>query len=75
MAEELRRIIPTPTPQAADIFTTHQLGHEFRQEVEYRENFKQYCDWYHFTAELNQRELHKMRSDINVFGWFNRGKK
>jgi hypothetical protein len=70
MPEELQRIIPTPPPAAADIFATYQLVQEFRQEVEYRQEFEHYCQWYGATAQRHQQELKKMRNDINLFGWF-----
>ena len=67
-----QRIIPNPPP-AYDFFATHQLTYEFRQEVQYRENFKSYCEWYRNTAAKHQQEVAKMDRDINIFGWFLRG--
>jgi len=70
---EFRRIIPAPPP-AADIFATHQLAFEFRREAEYRQELKNYSEWYYLTAQSHRQELQKMRGDINLFGWFNRRK-
>lgn len=65
----LQRIIPN-LPPASDIWATYHLTYEFRQEVQYRENFKTYCQWYRSAAEKHQLELEKMRQDINILGWF-----
>ncbi len=69
MLEEFRQIIPPSTP-AAEILVRHQLAFEFRREVEYRAEFKQYCQWYRETAARHQEELAKMQGDINIFRWF-----
>jgi hypothetical protein len=69
---DLQWIIPAPPPDI-EILEAHQLGHEFRQEVQYRQNFDEYCQWYYETAQRHQQELQKMRRDINIFGWFFRG--
>lgn len=73
MPEPFPQIVPAP-PQAADVFATHQLAYEFRQEVQYRQEYDRYCEWYRLTAEHNRQELQKMQSDINLFGWFCRRK-
>jgi hypothetical protein len=72
--KEFRRIIPAPPP-AADIFASYRMAHEFRREAEYRQELKNYCDWYYSTAESHRQELEKMRGDINILGWFTRGKR
>ncbi len=65
----------TNTPQsAADILQVYQVTSEFYQEVKYREEFEQYCQWYTETAERHQQELQKMRGDFNLFSWFCRGR-
>ena len=73
MSQEFRRIIPEPEQPAAEILQAHQAAQKFYREVEYRENFKNYCHWYHATAQKHQEELQKMQGDINIFRWFRRG--
>jgi hypothetical protein len=72
--KEFRQIIPA-IPPAAEIFASYQMAYEFRREAEYRQDLKVYCEWYQLTAQSNRQELAKMRRDINIFGWFNRGKR
>jgi hypothetical protein len=69
MNEGFQQIVPN-IPPAADIFASHHLAQEFRREVEYRDDFQQYCQWYRLTAQKHQQELAKMKKDINIFGWF-----
>ncbi|NES86152.1 MAG: hypothetical protein F6K10_34915, partial [Moorea sp. SIO2B7] len=45
MPEEFQRIVPAPPP-AADMFATYQLAYDFSQEVEHRQEFEDYCQWY-----------------------------
>ncbi|NES82128.1 MAG: hypothetical protein F6K10_12395 [Moorea sp. SIO2B7] len=54
------------------MFATYQLAYDFSQEVEHRQEFEDYCQWYYFTAQSHQEELEKMRGDINIFRWFSR---
>ena len=72
--KELRSIFPALQPEI-EILEAHQVAREFYREVEYREDFANYCQWYYETAERHQKELQKMRGDLNIFGWFLRGKK
>ena len=65
----LRRIITIP-PNGSELFQTYQVAHEFYEEVRYREQLEEYCQWYRQTAAQHQRELRRMRGDINLFGWF-----
>lgn len=74
MPFEWEQIAKRPDQPAAEILKAHQLTREFHQEVEYREDFNQYCQWYYETAERHRQELEKMRGDINIFGWFSGGK-
>ena len=69
--KEFRQFIPT-SPPAAEIFASYQMAYEFRREAEYRQELKNYCEWYYTTAQNNRQELKKMRGDINIFGWLNR---
>ncbi|MBC6481806.1 MAG: hypothetical protein GDA56_32645 [Hormoscilla sp. GM7CHS1pb] len=70
MASELQRIVPAPQPEMMEILEAHQVTREFYQELQYREEFERYCDWYYLTAQQNQQELQQMRSELNIFGWF-----
>jgi hypothetical protein len=72
--KEFRQFIPVPPP-AAEIFASYQLAYEFRREAEYREELQNYCQWYQMTAQRHRQELKKMRGDINIFGWLNRGRR
>ncbi len=74
MPFEWEQIVQHPNQPAADVLKAHQLTREFHQEVEYREEFAQYCHWYYQTANSHRQELEKMRGDINIFGWFLGGK-
>ncbi len=71
---ELRSILPAPQPEI-EVLEAHQVAQKFYREVEYRQDFKNYCQWYYETAESHQRELQKMRRDINIFGWFVRSRR
>lgn len=70
MPPELRSIFPEANPPAAEIFQVYQTTQEFYQEVKYREEFNNHCQWYYAIAEQHQKELKKMRSDINILSWF-----
>lgn len=73
MSQDFRFILPAPPPPVADRFATQQLAYEFRQEVQSRQVFQEYCAWYAETAQRHQRELQSMRGDLKIFGWFLRG--
>ena len=70
MQPELRGIFPEANSTVTEICQVYQTTQEFYQEVKYREDFKNYCQWYYAVAEQHQKELQKMRSDINIFGFF-----
>jgi hypothetical protein len=74
MPSEFPHIIPALPPEV-DILETHQTAYEFYREVRYREEFERYCQWYEMTAQQHRQELHKMRGDFNLFGWFSRRRK
>lgn len=57
-----------------EILQAYQFTAEFYREVQYREDFERHCQWYDETAERHRQELEKMRGDINIFGWFSRGR-
>lgn len=70
MPPELRSIFPEANSPATEIFQISQTTQEFYQEVKYREDFQNYCQWYYEIAEQHQKELQKMQSDINILGFF-----
>jgi len=74
MLQNFRWLIPKSQvdPEA---LVAYELTREFHREVESREEFDRYCRWYHATAVQNRQELEKMRGDINLFGWFCRGRR
>jgi hypothetical protein len=65
----LRWIAPIPAPTAEGL-VAFELTREFYREVDNREEFERYCEWYRSTAKKHQQELEKMRRDINLMGWF-----
>ncbi|MGP1386353.1 MAG: hypothetical protein ACTS2F_22525 [Thainema sp.] len=67
--DELNQLNPT-TSEVESVLELNQIAHEFRQEVEYRDAFRQHCHWYHTTAQQHQLELVQMRSELNLFEWF-----
>lgn len=66
---ELRWIAFAPKP-ISEALIAYALTREFHREVEYRQDFAYYCQWYRETAAKHQQELQTMQSDINLFGWF-----
>ncbi|USR91959.1 hypothetical protein NEA10_04335 [Phormidium yuhuli AB48] len=72
MSDGINRIVFLPPPSLDERIGSYHVTREFHREVQYREDFQNYCQWYRATAERNRRELEKMRGDINIFGWFSR---
>jgi len=70
MQQELRGIFPEANSPVSEICQVYQTTQEFYQEVKYREDFQNYCQWYSAVAEQHQKELQKMQNDINIFGFF-----
>jgi hypothetical protein len=68
---DFQYILPSaPCAPIMENLEAHLLTQKFYQEVTYREEFQAYCQWYKETAQQNQRELKKMRGDLNIFSWF-----
>ncbi|MDX2097149.1 MAG: hypothetical protein SFW36_05180 [Leptolyngbyaceae cyanobacterium bins.59] len=74
MPNQFSWLIPNPQPQELEILQAYIVTHDFYREVKEREAFRQYCQWYRETADRHRQELEKMRGDVNVFGWFCRGR-
>ena len=72
MTDELRRIIPTPQPEIANIFATYEATSQFYQEVQSRQAVKLYCEWYYTTSKRHRQELQQMRDEFNILSWFRR---
>lgn len=69
MAEFSQHIIPIPQPDAQEIFQVYETTQQFYREVQHREELDRYCEWYYQVASEHQRDLVKMRNEINFFGW------
>lgn len=67
--DELNQFNPTAS-EVDSVLELNQIAHEFRQEVEYREAFRQHCQWYYAAAQQHQLELVQMRHEPNLFEWF-----
>lgn len=74
MPEELRRIIPLPQPEIEETFAIYQTTNEFYQEVQSRDALSRHCEWYYTTADRHRQELQQMRGELNILGWFRRGR-
>ncbi|MGL6284055.1 MAG: hypothetical protein ACRC2J_16755 [Microcoleaceae cyanobacterium] len=68
--QELNNIIPQAPQPASAILQVQQVTQEFYREVESRQEFVKYCQWYYETAAKHRQELNTMRSDINILSWF-----
>jgi hypothetical protein len=51
----------------------HQIAQELHLEIEYREQFEQYCEWYYQTAQQHQQDYARMQLEPNLLSLFNRG--
>lgn len=71
MSENFRWFAPVPQP-VPEALVIYDLTRQFYRELEQREEFDRYCQWYRATAAQHQQELEKMRGDINLLGWFDR---
>ena len=68
-----RSFAPSPN-NIGKAIELQQIAYEFRQEVQYRNDFEAYCQWYYATATQHQEELASMKNDIPFFSWFCRSK-
>jgi hypothetical protein len=69
MLQDFCWLIPKPQSNP-EVLVAYELIRQFHREVESREEFDRYCQWYRAIAAQHRQELEKMRSDINLFGWF-----
>lgn len=67
-----QQIIPIPQPRVHELLTVYALTYEFRQEVQYREAFEEYCQWCYRMAEQHQREWEAMQKEVSFWNWLRR---
>lgn len=72
MAYRIHRFFTPAVQFEPEILEIYRTTHQFYDEVQHREALDRYSAWYYAVAEQNRREHEKMRSDINIFGWFAR---
>ncbi|QQE63422.1 hypothetical protein GFS31_00870 [Leptolyngbya sp. BL0902] len=70
--EYLRPRSLEPSQEVTEYLILHQAAQDFRLEVEYRQQFEAYCQWYYQTAAENQASLDQMQGEINLRSWFSR---
>jgi len=70
MPNELPQIRPAPQPAEIDDFAAYRATSQFYREVQSRQSFQQYCEWYYAVAERHRQELQQMRGEVNILGWF-----
>ncbi|MBL1175954.1 MAG: hypothetical protein FWK01_12635 [Pantanalinema sp. GBBB05] len=69
---------PIPESEAegiVEVLESQQITREFYAEIHYRDEFEQYCQRYYAMAAKHRQELAKMQGDINILGWFFRGRR
>jgi len=56
--------------QVSDYLAAHQATFDFQREVEHRQAFEDYCQWYYKLAKQNQAEMLAMQNDADSFLWW-----
>ena len=56
--------------QLKDVLELHQAAIDFRRELEHRQAFEDYCQWYYRLAEQNRAEMRAMQNDADSFMWW-----
>lgn len=69
MLQRYSNYLPSRDPLALQ-----QIAYEFRQEIQYREAFEAYCQWYYEQAKQHQAEYAQMKHDIPLLDRLNRHK-
>jgi hypothetical protein len=72
MSHDLRWLAPTPPEPDYEVLEAHQYTRQFYQEVQHRQEFERYCQWYYATAAQHQQDHTKLKHDFNFLGWFYR---
>lgn len=75
MPEQFPKIIPAPQPDIEETFAAYQATSQFYREVQSRTELQRYCAWYYTIAERHRQELQQMRGELNILGWFRRGRR
>lgn len=64
-------------PQSAEVrhiadeaLELHQAAISFQREVDHRQAFEDYCQWYYRLAAQNQAEMQAMQNDADSFLWW-----
>lgn len=68
-SDEFNQLNPAAS-EVESILELNQIAHDFRQEVQYREAFRQQCQRYYLMAQQHQLEFAQMRHEPNLFAWF-----
>lgn len=66
----LKRPFEPSSATASEAVELQQVAYEFSQEVQHRQAFEAYCQWYYATAEQHRAEQAAMENDIPLFSWF-----
>ncbi|MDY6937989.1 MAG: hypothetical protein SWY16_10000 [Cyanobacteriota bacterium] len=72
MLQEFQASLPMGDRAADELLATYQTSHEFYREVEEREAFERYCQWYDRTARMHQDQMKRMQGELNILSWFQR---
>ncbi|MBF2065031.1 MAG: hypothetical protein IGS39_11510 [Calothrix sp. C42_A2020_038] len=72
MSKDFTYIIPSAPPEAEEVFAAAQVTREYYDEVKFRCEHKQHCEWYRAVALCHRKDLEKMRGELNIFAWFRR---
>ena len=70
----LQRSLEPSQNDVGEAIELQQIAYEFRQELQCREDFEAYCQWYYAAAAQHRAELAAMKNDIPFFSWFCRNK-
>ncbi len=59
------------TPQdVIEHLELHHFAQEFRLEIEHRQQFEAYCEWYYEVAQQNREDYQCMQGEPNLREWF-----
>ncbi|MGD1907977.1 MAG: hypothetical protein ACFB0C_18585 [Leptolyngbyaceae cyanobacterium] len=47
----------------------HQMAQQVRAEIQHREAFNRYCEWYAAIALEHQQDLEKMQAEPQLLTW------
>jgi len=61
--------------QVTEALELHQAAIDFQRELEHRQAFEDYCQWYYRLAEQNRAEYLAMQNDAGSFGWWRKNRR